>query len=392
MSRCRYCIARQRARLDRLERYGERGVKQRRPILYLTGRHPSPSETFIRREVEALRARGLVIDVLPLGTVRSVSKMCSFTAWTCLQEYAADVPWRVLLSVAMKVAALSGMRPRPSHIHAAFMGIPAIVAAATARRFEVSYSLSGHARDAYVEPTPPSVVSGAAFRTACTQTVQQYLEEKYVGSLFKLVRHGINVEAFVPRVPRKRGETCRIVAAGRFVPKKGFAILIEACAQLKMQGIPATCHIAGTGPEGERLKAACRRHGVEHCVTFLGWKDDIGLKKLLESSDVLVVPSVEARDGDRDGVPNIVIEAMAAGLPVVASRVGAIPEAVRDGETGWLVTAGDANALAGAIGEVWRDESRARRIADAARAAVERDFSERPWIEMLAGCFEKHAP
>jgi glycosyltransferase involved in cell wall biosynthesis len=156
------------------------------------------------------------------------------------------------------------------------------------------------------------------------------------------------------------------------VPKKGFETLLRACAQLKGRREVA-CELVGDGPSKGRLERLSRKLGLGSTVLFRRWLAYESMPEAYACADVLVVPSVEADDGDRDGLPNVVAEAMASGTPVVASDISGIPEVVRDGQTGLLCPPGDAKALSDAVARVLGDAALRRRIVANARAlAAER--------------------
>ncbi len=165
---------------------------------------------------------------------------------------------------------------------------------------------------------------------------------------------------------------------GRLVPIKGADLLIEALAGLREMQLV----VAGDGPQRERLERAASARGVD--AQFLGEVDQETRADLFAASDVLVVPSREFGDGRHEGIPLVVIEAMSAGLPVVAADTGAIGEIVKDGETGLLARSHEQSALCDAISKIAADEALRRRLKSAGRAAVR----DRSW-ETQVGLFEE---
>jgi glycosyltransferase involved in cell wall biosynthesis len=186
----------------------------------------------------------------------------------------------------------------------------------------------------------------------------------------RLVRHGLPLEQFEPVVPCGR----LILAIGRLVEKKGFAYLIEACAALAGDGIAFECVIAGDGPEREDLAAAVDRLQLGERVTLKGAVSHDEALALYRQARIFALPCVVSPGGDRDGVPNTILEAMATGLPVVAGRAGGTAEAVEEGVTGFLVTPRDAEALAEKLRLLLEDGEMCQRLGRAGRTVIQRRF------------------
>jgi glycosyltransferase involved in cell wall biosynthesis len=178
-----------------------------------------------------------------------------------------------------------------------------------------------------------------------------------------MLYHGIDVAAIEPVGPIHRPFT--FVAVGRMVEKKGFQFLLEACAELNRRCLDFRLHFVGSGPLEDRLKAQCEALGLADCVEFRGMSQPNDMKRQYLEADVLVMPSIVDDSGDRDGLPNVCLEAMNEGLPIIGSDVSGIPEGVADGENGWLVPPGDAQRLA----EAMADAIQSDRLGDMKRAA-----------------------
>jgi glycosyltransferase involved in cell wall biosynthesis len=176
--------------------------------------------------------------------------------------------------------------------------------------------------------------------------------------------------------PREAGRTPTVVAGGRLHPKKGYDILVRARAELRGRGIAATCRIAGAGPERERLQALIDELALQSRIALTGWTDD--LPGFLAQGDVFAFPSYQ------EGFPLVLLQAMAAGLPIVASAIDGPSEMLADGESGLLVPAGDPAALADALAALLAEPARAARLGAAARAVVERDFGPGALARRLA--------
>ncbi|MCC6670878.1 MAG: glycosyltransferase family 4 protein [Planctomycetes bacterium] len=161
-----------------------------------------------------------------------------------------------------------------------------------------------------------------------------------------------------------------VVSAARLVAKKGLHHVPAALALLRRDGVPVRWLLAGDGPERTRIESLCVQHGVRELVEFRGALANDAVRDLLLHADAALLPCVVAADGERDGIPTFVLEAMALGLPVVTTAVSGIPEVVRDGDTGLLVDPADAAALAEALRSVLTDPGRAAAIGARARAEV----------------------
>jgi glycosyltransferase involved in cell wall biosynthesis len=183
----------------------------------------------------------------------------------------------------------------------------------------------------------------------------------------------------------------RILALGRLVDKKGFEVLLRAGSILRGRGMDFTLAIGGSGPAGRRLRALSARLGLREQVRFPGFIRRDGVSAFLLSGDVFVMPSIVDRRGNRDGIPNVVLEALLHRLPVVASDVCGISEVIANGDTGFLVPPGDAAAVAEAIVSAAADRRGSLAMAERGRDRVCRQFNLRDTCDRMSALFEKHA-
>ena len=193
----------------------------------------------------------------------------------------------------------------------------------------------------------------------------------------KIIVHpsGIDLERFSFGERRYApGETLRIVTVGRLVEKKGLAYAIGAVARVSQRGIGAEYRVVGSGELEGHLRDLARASGVGDHVHFLGEKTQDEVHAILASSHVMLVPSVRARDGNLEGIPNAIKEAMATGIPVVATRHGDIPEIVEEGRTGFLVEEAEVEGLASRIRWVVEHPMEVKEICLRARALVEDQY------------------
>lgn len=362
-------------------------------IGYVVETFPSPSETFIANEIKGVAACGADLTVfavrrgpggipVPAEVVYLPSRAQAAAMAALLGVPVAGRPAARLArglggpAFAPKLAAEAARRGI-THLHAHFALLPTTLALTVARSEPVSVSFAAHARDVYAQRRGLGrKLHEARLCIACTEAVAGVLRGLVAGGeQDKVMRvyHGTDLQQFIFRPRERVGDPPRILAVGRFVPKKGFETLLHACAALSERQRVA-CEIIGGGQNARKLRALRRELGLEGVVAFPGWAAYEAMPQVYEGADVVVVPSVEAADGDMDGLPNVVVEAMAAGVPVVASAISGIPEAVHDGETGLLCPPGDALALAGAMERALTDAELRKHITEGARRLVEQEF------------------
>jgi glycosyltransferase involved in cell wall biosynthesis len=252
------------------------------------------------------------------------------------------------------------------------------------------YSFTAHARDIYTSPPDLLVVKirAARFVVTCTGYNARHLAElvgdETAGSIHRIY-HGLDLHKFSPSAepPAQLGsapgrvqprDTPTILAVGRLVEKKGYPYLIDACRLLIDRGYAVRLRIVGGG----EMKDALRRHiaqvGLKERVELLGARPQDEVIDLYRTATVFALPCVVLENGDRDGIPNVLVEAMRLGLPVVSTAVSGIPELVVDEESGLLVPPRDVQALASALARLLDDPDLRARLAAAAAHRVTRQF------------------
>jgi glycosyltransferase involved in cell wall biosynthesis len=258
------------------------------------------------------------------------------------------------------------------YIH--FAHKPATVGRFAALLLGIPYGISAHAVDVW---TPPAKELRAKVRDAsvvlcCYDEARAYLA--------RLARGGTPVElAYHDPV---------VLAIGRLVPKKGYPTLIEAAGLLRDRGIEVSVRIAGDGPEWPSLQRMVNERGLNETVRFLGPLTDQEVEQAFAGAAVFALPCQEMPDGNRDGIPNTVLEAMARALPVVSTTLPSVTEAVDDGVQGLLVPQRDPKALADALERLIGDDGLRRKLGAAGRLRVEEKFDRRlcgPRISELLG-------
>ena len=245
----------------------------------------------------------------------------------------------------------------------------------------IPYSFTAHAKDLYL--TPKKVIRrrarAATFVATCTGYNAQYLRELLPpaqADKIQLVYHGIDLGLFAAGRAPAPAETHvpLILSVGRLVPKKGHDDLITALALLRARGIAFRCRIVGAGPLQEQLGNEIARHGLADAVTLEGPMTHARLIDLYRQADVFALAPRIAEDGDRDGIPNVIAEAMAIGVPVVSTNISGIPELIRTEETGLVVPPRDPEALAGGLARLLGDPELAASLARRARERLEQEF------------------
>lgn len=396
-------------------------------VAYVLVWFPKPSETFVFREVRALREHGLAVEVFTMygplrrdlspamrdydGPVtriglRNVPRVLGDLCWWLRRsprrtlEVLALLPrrWRswetageALLAVgcAFRLARLFLARGI-THIHADWANGPATAAWAASRLTGLRFTFTGRAGDIF-PPDGALRLKGRdchAIRTDVGRNVPYLVAQADVPPhKVRLIYAALALDVQEPAAPR----FCppfRLVAVGRFVPKKGFAVLLQAVQVLRQQGLDLRLCLAGSGPLERALKQQCRDLGLDSVVEFPGFVPHDRVPEFLRGADVFVMSSVVVGEGgDRDGIPNVILEAMAHGLPVVGTDVSGIGEVVRDGETGVLVPPEDPVALAEGIARLCAEPATALALARAGQALVLERFAPERTAAALAALY-----
>jgi glycosyltransferase involved in cell wall biosynthesis len=385
-------------------------------VAYVMSRFPKLTETFILAELEAMDRAGVRVELHPLlrqtgepvqpAAVRWVdrahflpflSQAIVRSQWTFLRDRRrrrrylrafADMiagTWRSPnfllggLGIFPKVAhaSLARVDEGVAHGHCHFANHPALAGWLTHRLVGLPYSFTAHGSDLHVDRTMlPAKVAEAAFVVTISSDNRSVIEATCgpgAEAKVEVIHCGIDPAAFRP-VERGGAGPLRIIAVGTLHEVKGQIHLIEACGLLAARGVDVTCTFIGDGPDRDALEARVGELGLADRVTFAGRLTTDAVAAALGEADVLAAPSVPTRGGKREGIPVVLMEAMATGLPVVASRLSGIPELVTDGVDGLLVPPGDDTALADALARLADDPALRERMGAAGRDTVLRGF------------------
>jgi glycosyltransferase involved in cell wall biosynthesis len=275
------------------------------------------------------------------------------------------------------------------HVHAHFASYPALAAWVCHRLAGTPYSFTAHAHDLYTAPLGVRRrADDAAFIVSISEFNRKLLSELAPDSAPVHVLHcGVDMDfySFSSHAPPRTGPV-RALCVGSLREKKGHRVLLEAIASAgELHRIQLD--LVGDGPLRAELEQLTERLGLTSRVRFHGDLTEHSVVEMLQQQDMFVLPSVVEQNGDTEGIPVALMEAMAVGLPVVASRLSGVPELVRDGATGLLSDPGDVSGLARALCEVLADPDAAAARAVSARALVEREFSQTSSSARLATLF-----
>ncbi|WP_159500662.1 glycosyltransferase [Microbacterium sp. 18062] len=390
-------------------------------IGYVLKVYPRFSETFVVTELLAREAAGEDIVVFSLrppadprfhpelarvaAPVRYVDRPAKpTTLWEALRTAAGSPRIAERLSRhldellaadvddAVQAALLAAAVEREgiTHLHAHFASMATTVARLAALLTGIPYSFTAHAKDLFHESASRADLArkfaDAAFAATVSDYNLRFLREQLPHETARTHRiyNGLELDRF-PFLPRSgAGDVLRVAAVGRLVEKKGFAVLIAAAARLRDEGVRLTVDIAGGGELHEDLAARIAREDAGDLVRLLGPRPQHEVAELLRTADVFVAPCLVAADGNADGLPTVLLEAMATGLPVISTDVTGIPEVVRDGDTGVLCRPGDVDALVDALRAFARGATDGERMARRARRLVEERFDSRRQASRLA--------
>lgn len=410
----------------------------RRPVAVLLSRFPLITETFILREVIEMERQGQPVRLVPL-----------------LHEAAAVVhrealPWmgRVLrsplASPAVLAANLRALRCRPAawlrlaaglvrgsaaspglllrtlalfpksvwiaerleaegvgHVHAHFATHPATTACVVSALTGIPWSVTVHAHDIFVDRTMlRQKLASASFVRAISRFNRETLARSVpdLATEVRVVHVGIDPAVYrrlppppAPAAPAAGGAPAKVLCVAALKPYKGLPVLLDACARLRQRGVALRCEIAGEGPLRPELERRIAAAGLAGTVELLGALPQHEVARRLGEAAVVVLPSIVAPDGQMEGIPVALMEAMAAGRPVVASALSGIPELVEDGASGLLVDPGDAAGIAAAVERLLADPALARRMGERGRETVERGFRLDRTVADLLALIDRHA-
>ncbi|MGH8907543.1 MAG: glycosyltransferase [Egibacteraceae bacterium] len=394
-------------------------------VAYVMSRFPKLSETFVLYELLAVEREGVRTEVYPLLRERAGvmhpeaaalverARYQPFVSWPILRSqlhFLRHCPRRYLRTLWALLAGVAGSRnfavgaigiwPKVvhmarlmagdgvTHVHCHFASHPAVAGWIVHRLVGIPFSFTAHGSDLHVDRHMlPQKVAEAAFVLAISDYNRDVIMSECgpeAADKVRVLRCGVNPDVFRPGKQPPPDARLRILCIGTLHEVKGQRHLLEACRLLAEQGVQVRCTLVGDGPDRRMLARLIAAWSLEGSAELVGRRTTAEIAALLVTVDVLAAPSVPTRQGKREGIPVVLMEAMSAQVPVVASRLSGIPELVEDGRTGLLVPPGDAAALAGALRRLHEDPRLRRRLGCAGRDKVVREFNLRVNAARLA--------
>ena len=346
-------------------------------LAYLFDRFPSPTETFLAREVVALRDLGFQIEVFALEAGSGARKI--ETPSPALKLGGKARFWRA----AGEKLAPDLQKLGVTHIHATWANHIADIALAASQKSGLSWSFAAHARDLWVEGGDLKLkLASAKFGAACTREGEAQLQK--FGENVLYAPHGLPLADFAFQ-PWEKEREMRVLGVGRLVEKKGWMDLVAAaaiCAQIN-PSVKFQFQIIGEGPLRGFLEKQIASLGLQETVILRGALSPAEVVAAMQEANCFVLPSRRASDGDRDGLPNVLLEAAALGLPIITSDNEGARE-FADDETALIFPSTDAAALARAMGSVRASPTATSARVLAARARVESEFNIEENVKLLA--------
>lgn len=374
---------------------------------YVVKRYPRFSETFVVNEILAHERAGVEIDVFSLRTPTDAyfqDKLAQVRAavaylpegncrlsdfWEALRETQRNFP-PVLSALSgvghattadlyhAVVLAQQIAKRKIDHLHAHFATSAASVARLASLITGIPYSVTAHAKDIFHEEVDPAdlreKIASASHVVTVSDFNREFLCRQYPEFAGKITRiyNGLDLSEIPYQSPTTR--PAKIVAVGRLVEKKGFADLIDACALLAARGLVFDCEIIGDGELAGDLARRIAQLDLGRRVRLLGPRCRRDVMEAMQSAAVVAAPCIIGEDGNRDGLPTVLLEAMALGTPCVSTDVTGIPELVRHEKTGLIVKERRPRELADSIARLLIDASLRDALAAAARQLIERNF------------------
>ena len=419
------------------------GATSRPRVAYVMSRFPKISETFVLYEILELERLGAQVEVFPLLRERQgiahpeaipVVARAHFHPFVSSKILAAQLHFlcrrpRAYLKVLLEVlrgtwgspnffVGALGILPKSvrfaqemqalgvEHVHAHFATHPAVAALVVHRLTGIPFSFTAHGSDLHVDRRMLArKVQAAAFAV----TISAFNKEVMVRECgeaardkIHIVHCGVDPTVFAPRTPAGESESAppvdsiaagpgilRLLCVASLETVKGHRTLVEACGLLRQRGVRFRCDLVGDGPERDAVAAqiAAAELGAE--VHLHGLLPRPEVSRMMAAADIFCLPSVPTAQGKKEGIPVVLMEAMASGIPVVSSRLSGIPELVEDGVSGVLVEPKDSVALAAAIQALGEDPARRHRFGQAGRQQVEEHFDLRTNARRLAALFAR---
>jgi glycosyltransferase involved in cell wall biosynthesis len=406
-------------------------MSSKRTVGYILKKFPVLSETFILNELLELETQGIPIHIFSLerpndprfhndlpnlktsiSYVPDISDIASLqkhfyraanyygkhfrkTIAYVLKHSRPSLLWRFLQSCYI---ANESRRFRVEHIHAHFATRPTSVAFLTSMIADVPYSFTAHAMDIFKTHINTKSLSKKIKNARFVVTVSEYNREhlmKFVdGDKKKIVKihNGIRLDSFKPNREVDTKPLFTFICVARFVEKKGHKVLVEACDILRRQRLSFQCWLVGKGKLRSLIRSEVKSKNLTDCIKLLGPFSQVEVMNLYRRAHAYVLPCIVGTDGNRDGLPVSIVEALASGLPVITTPMTGNPEVIEENSNGLLVPFNDAKALAEAMGKLMIDSDLYNRLRRNTRTSVESRFDLHETTKMLATLFRGVVP
>lgn len=379
-------------------------------VAYLFTTYGAPSETFLRRELAAVRGLGVDVRVVSLwgraapGEVRQFRKREMLTLFwkaplailrnpDAFQELFAnmldnDIPSALNFAENIR-GVLCGLllaremrRGRVRRSHAVWATMPAAAAWILWKLARIPYTMGAHAYDLFEDGGDwllPMKLRDAVLVHCSTGAAREcVIAAGCPTNNVVMIRRGLDLVPFAAMKPLRPDRTrLRIVSVGRFVEKKGFRAQIRLYADMLRNGLHFEARLVGSGNLEDEIRALIEQTGVGDHVQLTGWLDEAGVERQLEWADVFLFTGRVAPNGDRDGLPNAIAEAMAHGLPVISTPSGAIPEVISSGVNGLLIPIWDRDRWLDSLRQMQTNDAICEEFRRCARKWVEVHFDAR---------------
>ena len=405
-------------------------IEHSNDLIYLATKFPLLSETFIYEEIIALKELGYKVRffvLYPTGkeshqftkgmeeniyylphnlSITSILGHLNFllsnpnlyfsTLVTIFKDTILNplIMLKSLYSFGKGVSLARALRDSlPGHIHSHWATMPTTVAFVASKLIGVTYSFTSHAWDIYKEPAMLATkIQCSAFHVTISQYNQEYVKKLYPPTSDKnyVVHCGVDIDRFTFRKEYPNLKSPEILFIGRLVEKKGTTNLVEACAKLKKQGYEFVCNIIGDGPQKDQVREAIERHQLQGSVNLVGELPREKLHSYWEKAGMFVLPCTIEKDGNRDGIPIVLMEAMASGIPVVSTNISGIPELIEDKYSGLLLPPDDVEQLSKAMMKIIDNSELAQQLTVNARLKIEQEFNVKINTQKKAKLFDKY--
>lgn len=400
-------------------------MQNKKSLTYIIEKFPSPTEYFVLNEIVELEKQGYSLTILVLKKqkhflhlldqygVRSkivflplllhrlpfllffinpllLPAVCSFifkAPISALLHSIKNACYAVYFCNKLKAF-------RPRHIHAHFAFIATDIASIFAEMLKIRFSFTAHAQDIYTNKNLTQHLHNARFAVTCTEYNKHHINSLTAGRCagkLHSVYHGVCIENWEYETQNEKQKAkIRILSVARLVEKKGLIYLLKAIELLLGKGLDVSCTIIGEGPLHKSLQEYVNSKGLGKYVEILPYKNQHEIKQFYYKSTVFVLPCVVADNGDRDGLPNVIAEAMLCGLPVISTAVSAIPEIIQHNVTGLLVEEKDERAVCEAIKRIATESKLRDTIVKNAKQLILTRFNVSDCTKQLTEVFDRY--